>query len=526
MNYVPSPSIARRASWDAVDAATEERRANMQHFTAAQEVQALERCDELKSRIYCKATESLKAPEPLIIPEPWVLSEATVQRLVEHPFMFQRYLELERGILDLIEIREYFLESQICKSPQLLITPQFRQEVKSLEILERRREDILASRLLVDLILEAFRHVTAKLLIDITKKDERKKAPISEACYRLIAYSTYPGGTSELITAAQNIEEMEFEYLPWRYNAQNPSWATSPTPSLSESSPVFAQKSPPADDIRTSPEQVSSLPSTEDTPLKDPTRLRVKFQDCLITRTPAVWRKIKKSLPSISSNPRNPLGKPVSQFRPQRAVRTGGRGHRRNSDMSYLTHPIVMMGLPPTPYEFPFDNPRSPEPAPTQGEHIQRPPERADFRKSHHFLTPSIGQRSTSTRPEAAHTQDAWSAATGSKRRANDEIRPADYGEPKKARVSNSNEACLVSRDDGIDSVDRTQEDIKYAGTEDGDRESVGKDPPPSKTPTRRMAVALAIAQAKRDAKYTKERSCVLPDIWDGEKGGGYSEED
>jgi hypothetical protein len=39
------------------------------------------------------------------------------------------------------------------------------------------------------------------------------------------------------------------------------------------------------------------------------------------------------------------------------------------------------------------------------------------------------------------------------------------------------------------------------------------------------MAVALAIAQAKRDAKYTKERSCVLPDIWDGGKGE-YSEED
>lgn len=258
----------------------------MQQFVAAQEVQALERCDELKSRIYCKATESFKAPAPLIIPEPWVLSEAPVQRLVEHPFMFQRYLELERGILDLTEIRKYFLESQICKSPQLLIVPQFRQEIKSLEILERRREDILASRLLVDLILEVFRHVTDKLLIDITTKDERKKAPISEACYRLIAYSTYPGGTSELIIAAQNIEEMEFEYLPWRYNAQNPSWATSPTQSLSESSPVFAQKSLPADDIRTSPEQVSSLPSTKDTPLNDPTRLRVKFQDCLITRTP------------------------------------------------------------------------------------------------------------------------------------------------------------------------------------------------------------------------------------------------
>jgi hypothetical protein len=258
----------------------------MQQFIAAQEVHALERCDELKFRIYCKATESLKAPEPLIIPEPWVLSEAPVQRLVEHPFMFQRYLELERGILDLIEIRKYFLESQICKSPQLLIMPQFRQEIKSLKILERRREDILASRLLVDLILEVFRHVTAKLLIDITRKDEKKKAPISEACYRLIAYSTYPGGVNELIIAAQNIEEMEFEYLPWRYNALNPSWATSPTPSLPESAPVFAQNSPPADDIRTSPEQVSSLPSTEDTPLKDPTRLRVKFQDCLMTRTP------------------------------------------------------------------------------------------------------------------------------------------------------------------------------------------------------------------------------------------------
>ncbi|CAN9383747.1 unnamed protein product [Alternaria alternata] len=289
-NYVPSmflrPSIARRGSWDAIDAATAERRANMQQSIAAQEVHALERCDELRSRIYCKATESLKAPEPLIIPEPWVLSEAPVQRLVEHPFMFQRYLELERGILDLIEIRKYFLESQICKSPQLLIMPQFRQEIKSLKILERRREDILASRLLVDLILEVFRHVTAKLLIDITRKDEKKKAPISEACYRLIAYSTYPGGVNELIIAAQNIEEMEFEYLPWRYNALNPSWATSPTPSLPESAPVFAQNSPPADDIRTSPEQVSSLPSTEDTPLKDPTRLRVKFQDCLMTRTP------------------------------------------------------------------------------------------------------------------------------------------------------------------------------------------------------------------------------------------------
>ncbi|CAI9631964.1 unnamed protein product [Alternaria burnsii] len=258
----------------------------MQQFIAAQEVQALERCDELKSRIYCKATESLKAPKPLIIPEPWVLSEAPVQRLVEHPLMFQRYLELERGILDLIEIRKYFLESQIRKSPQLLIMPQFRQEIKSLEILERRREDILASRLLVDLILEVFRHVMAKLLIDITKKDERKKAPISEACYRLIAYSTYPGGISELITAAQNIEEMEFEYLPWRHNALNTSWATSPTPSLPESAAVFVQKSPPAEDIRTSPEQVSLLPSIKDTPLNDPTCLRVKFQDCLMTRTP------------------------------------------------------------------------------------------------------------------------------------------------------------------------------------------------------------------------------------------------
>jgi hypothetical protein len=165
------------------------------------------------------------------------------------------------------------------------------------------------------------------------------------------------------------------------------------------------------------------------------------------------------------------LGKPVSQFRPQRAVRTGGRGHRRNSDMSYLTHPIVMMGLPPTPYEFPFDNPRSPEPAPTQGEHIQRPPERAGSRKSHHFLTPSIGQGSTSTRPETAHPQDAWSAATGSKRRVSSLARSVDYGEPKKARISNSNEACLISRNDSISSVDRTQEDAKHDATGDGDTE-------------------------------------------------------
>jgi hypothetical protein len=201
--------------------------------------------------------------------------------------------------------------------------------------------------------------------------------------------------------------------------------------------------------------------------------IRLTLSDQLVNTLllPAVWRKIKKSLPGISSSPRNPLGKPVSPFRPQRAVRTGGRGHRRNSDMSYLTHPIVMMGLPPTPYEFPFDNPPSPKPTRTQGEHIQRPPEHAGFRTSHHFRTPSIGQRSTSTRPEAAHPQDAWSAATDSKRRASEEIRSADYGEPKKARISNSNEACLISRNDGIDSVDRTQEDTKYAGTEDGDTE-------------------------------------------------------
>ncbi|KAG9195186.1 hypothetical protein G6011_00306 [Alternaria panax] len=280
------PSIARRASWNAIDAATARRKANMQGDIAAQELRALKRCHELRIRICCKATAGLTEPEPLIIPEPWMVSQACTKRLVEHPFLFESYLEVEQSILNLIRMRKRFLQLHIRHSSQFLILSQFRQEMERLDSLEKQRKDLLASRLLVDLILEAFRHVTATLLVDMTERDEEQKTPAIDICHRLLVYSAYPDNGNELIIAAQDIEDMEREHLPWRYTDPDCLSEGSATSSMCKYSPVLARSSPLADEIQLSPEPTFSPSSIKDTPLKGPTRLRVRLQDCLTTRTP------------------------------------------------------------------------------------------------------------------------------------------------------------------------------------------------------------------------------------------------
>lgn len=158
--------------------------------------------------------------------------------------------------------------------------------MEHLTFIEKRRNDIRACRLLVDILLEVFRHVTDKLFIEMTEGDETKKTSLYEVCYRLLAHSDHPDEHGELIVAAQNIKDMEREHLPWRYNALDCSLASSPTSLMWKSSPVPARSSPPAVEIKLSPEPVSSPPPTKDTPLKDPSRLRVRFEECLPTRAP------------------------------------------------------------------------------------------------------------------------------------------------------------------------------------------------------------------------------------------------
>jgi hypothetical protein len=180
----------------------------------------------------------------------------------------------------LIEMQKEFLRYQIHNSPQLAILPQFRQELRNLTVIELRRKRIRSNRLLVDLLLEVFRHLTAELLTDMMDKDETKKTPVSELCLRLLTYSTHKDDDGELMTAAQNIEDMEREHLPWRYTTRDcssPRCEFSPTPSPS---------SPPADEIRLSPEPVSLPSPAVDTPLKGSGRQRVTFEKCLPTRAP------------------------------------------------------------------------------------------------------------------------------------------------------------------------------------------------------------------------------------------------
>jgi hypothetical protein len=86
----------------------------------------------------------------------------------------------------------------------------------------------------------------------------------------------------------RSASDMEGERLPSRYNAQD-WWSTNfPTSSTWtwKSSTIPARSSPLALKIQLLPEPVSSSPQTKDTTLKDPSRLRVKFEDCLPTRPP------------------------------------------------------------------------------------------------------------------------------------------------------------------------------------------------------------------------------------------------
>lgn len=86
----------------------------------------------------------------------------------------------------------------------------------------------------------------------------------------------------------RSASDMEGERLPSRYNAQDWWSTTSPTSSTWtwKSSAIPARSSPLALKIQLSPEPISSPPQTKDTMLKDPSRLRVKFEDCLPTRPP------------------------------------------------------------------------------------------------------------------------------------------------------------------------------------------------------------------------------------------------
>jgi hypothetical protein len=298
-----SPPFTKPASWHAIDAATMERRANMQtkpelteQEIAAQELRALKRGLELRRSISRTVYDRIYGNQPLVIPKPWSMSEAPLQRMTEHPFWFEEYLSSGVFSLEAIKVRQEYLRLQIRESFDPILLPQFQNELKCLTLTEKQMEDTAASRLLVDLLLEAFRHVTNNLIKDIIAGDRTQKSSVSELCCRLIDYSTHPDEQGELIIAYRDIDEMEREHLPWRYRALDDSVPTTSTSSMDRPSPIAPpdstsaalRDSPPAAEICLSPEPISSPPSTKESSLKDPRSLRVRFEEHLPTRSAGI----------------------------------------------------------------------------------------------------------------------------------------------------------------------------------------------------------------------------------------------
>lgn len=267
----PSPPFSKPVSWHAIDAATTERKANMQQDIAAQELRAVKRCLELRESITRTAQAKIFDPDPLVVPRSWPISGTPIRMLVEHPALFQEYLEGERFSRVAIKIRREYLETEDCDSP----------EIRRLAVMEADFRNTQSSRVLVDLLLEAIQHVTQKLVLEITEGEKTTKRPVSKLCRRLVAHSTHTSG--ELVQAVEAINDMEREHMPWRYNALDDSTETSPISDMPSAVPPL--DSPPADDICLSPEPISSPPPNETSPPKDLRRLCVKFQENLPSRS-------------------------------------------------------------------------------------------------------------------------------------------------------------------------------------------------------------------------------------------------
>ncbi|KAI4941687.1 hypothetical protein J4E91_010561 [Alternaria rosae] len=270
----PSPPFAKPVSWHGIDAATLERKANMQQDIAAQELRAVKRCLDLRESITRTAREKIFDPELLVVPRSWPISGTPLKMLVKHPTLLEEYLKGEQFSRVAIKIRREYLESEDRDSP----------EIKRLAAMEADFRNTQSSRALVDLLLEAIQHVTQKLVLEITEGEKTTKRPVSKLCRRLVAHSTHTNG--ELIQAVEAINDMEREHMPWRCNALDDSTETSPISDIPSAVPPL--DSPPADDICLSPEPISSPPPNETSPPKDPRRLRVKFQENLPSRSSAL----------------------------------------------------------------------------------------------------------------------------------------------------------------------------------------------------------------------------------------------
>ncbi|KAI4919246.1 hypothetical protein J4E85_009504 [Alternaria conjuncta] len=268
----PSPPFFKPASWNAIDAATAERQANMQQEIDAQELRDLKRCLDLRDYTNRTAYEKIHDSEPLVVPKLWSMSEIPLKSWVKHPFLLEEYLEGEQFSREAIRVRREYLEIVDCGSP----------EIECLAALEKHAMEIRASRLLADILLEAILHATEKLILEIGDGDKTKKKPVSSLCRRLMAHSTHTENNSELIRAVEAISEMEPRHMPWRFNAALES-RTETSPTSSAAAPL---DSPPADDICLSQEQMSLPLPDEKSPPKDLRRLSVKFQENLQLLSP------------------------------------------------------------------------------------------------------------------------------------------------------------------------------------------------------------------------------------------------
>ncbi|KAH6867960.1 hypothetical protein BKA58DRAFT_458542 [Alternaria rosae] len=431
-----SPCFAKPVSWHAIDAAITERKANMQQDIAAQELRAAKRCLDLRESITRTAQAKIFDPDPLVVPRSWPISGTPIRMLVEHPTLFQEYLEGERFSRVAIKIRREYLETEDCVSP----------EIRRLAAMEADFRNTQSSRALVDLLLEAIQHVTQKLVLEITEGEKTTKRPVSKLCRRLLAHSTHTNG--ELIQAVEAINDMEREHMPWRYNALDGSKNTSPISDIPSAIPPL--DSPPADDICLSPEPISSPTPNETSPSKDPRRLRVKFQENLPSRSSGKWRIPRKS----QSNPsRKPLSS-QSLPRGQRAVQMRGRSHYRDTDISHLTHPIVMMefskGYWYNGHWYEHSQPRqssSSEARPT------------DLNPAPGLIIHPAASRPASTRPEATLSPESSLANTGKKRQASEELPVTSDCETKPAKRPNRSERDGNAHSEQVESRDANLEE-------------------------------------------------------------------
>ncbi|KAI4650015.1 uncharacterized protein J4E78_008296 [Alternaria triticimaculans] len=289
----PSPPFFKPASWNAIDAATAEYYANMQQEIAAQELRDVKRCLDLRHNIARTAKTKIFDSEPLVVPSSWSMSGVHLKSLVKHPFLLEEYLEGEHFSREAIRIRREYFEIKHCGSP----------EIKRLAAMEADYRESQASRSLLDLLLEAIQHATQKLILELTEGDKTTKRPVLDLCRRLVAYSTHTDDDGELIRAVEAINDIERGHMQLQYdNVLERSTETSSKSSMPHA--VAPPDSPPPYHICLPAEPASSPPPVETSPPKDPSRLRVKFQENLTLLS---------------------------------------------SDIGHLTHPIVMMALEPPP---------------------------------------------------------------------------------------------------------------------------------------------------------------------------------